>query len=215
MEPVLDDSDDDSDLDRTSPQNNIEHNQMSLDCILWSKTEADAVQEYLDDIDMEYVKTDPEGDCFYDSILASLNTPINTHTGVKYSGNDLRLQICFYMLSNPKICSKILHDRLEGFGTSLYHFTVKMMREREWGEACLLKIIYNMWGTNCTILDVTHNEQMFHFGSKKHKSLRTADIVLIYNGSNHYSGAKKKSKGIYIFFRLLFASFAFCLECKW
>lgn len=195
------DSDSDEDSSASTPP---VHNQMSLDCILWSKKEAIAVKEYLDKRNLSYVKIKPEGDCFYDSILAPLNPPIiNEETGERYKGNDLRLQICHHMLKNPKKCSHILKSRLEPYETSLYHFAMKMMEEHEWGEDTLLPIVYDMWGLNCTVIDVHRNEHLYHYGSKKHHSLKTADIVLIYNGSDHYSGTGKCAS--FLFFLKLLA----------
>ena len=189
-EPVLDE-DSESECTSSTTQHQPKHNTMSLDCILWSEKEAHAVKKYLDKIHKSYIRTEPDGDCFYEAILISLTPPFDPQTGWAYTANDLRLQICSYMLNHPKKCSELLYLRLQAFGTSLYHFILKMMDKDEWGETCLLHIVHEMWELNCTVIDVHQNPPLLHYGGPEHHSLRSADIVIVYNGCNHFTGTGK------------------------
>ena len=171
-----------------SPPPHVKHNAMSKECLLYSAKEATAVKKYLDQKNLTYIPTDPSiGDCFYESILTGFGT-FCEEKGKLYTGSDLRLQLCHFMLKFPEMCRDLLIDRLISFNTSLYHYVRRLMKPKEWGEAWLLHILYAMWNLNSTVIDVTMSGHLIHYGSKDHASLETADIVIIYNGDDHYSG---------------------------
>ena len=75
---------------------------------------------------------------------------------------------------------------LEG---SLCTWVEKMMKTITWGDLELINVISLMLKLKISILDFsggTTNIVTWHFGNQK--SIKTADIVLLYNGSTHFIG---------------------------
>ena len=74
-------------------------------------------------------------------------------------------------------------------GGSLCTWVEKMMKTIMWGDLELINVISLMLKLKIFILDFgggTTNIVTWHFGNQK--SIKTADIVLLYNGSTHFTG---------------------------
>lgn len=66
---------------------------------------------------------------------------------------------------------------------------MKFLSYKEWGEEYLLKIICHMWNMRITVLDVTDDNLMRHYGGYNGFP---SDNMIVYNGNSHYSGTGKK-----------------------
>ena len=74
-------------------------------------------------------------------------------------------------------------------GGSLCTWVEKMMKTIMWGDLELINVISLKLKLKISILDFgggTTNIVTWHFGNQK--SINTADIVLLYNGSTHFTG---------------------------
>ena len=175
---------------------NIKHNTISRECILFSEDEGLAVGRLLKKKNLVHIYTDPQfGDCFYEAILTSLSTPTVPEI---YTATHLKWQICMFMINNYEHTTKQLKLRLQAFSTSLAQYIEKFMALDEWGEDWLLYIVHSMWKKKITIIDVTSEQTLKHYG--KHKTLKAADIVLIYNGNDHFTGTGNVPYPLLFFF---------------
>ena len=74
-------------------------------------------------------------------------------------------------------------------GGSLCTWVEKINRTMMWGDLELINVINYMLNLKISILDYaggTANITIWHFGQQK--SLKGAHLVLIYNGSTHFTG---------------------------
>lgn len=158
------------------------HNSVSKDCLLWNYKDGETVQDYLNEIGHKHVYTDTsKGDCFYGSILKGITCPEN------YTPQHLQLQICMYMIDNPRITNQLLKQRFQADTTCLYEYILKYSQAGEWGEDCMLKIVHRMWDINITLITVhLPNEPLIHYSHSS--SFLDSDVVIIYNGTGHYTG---------------------------
>ena len=98
-------------------------------------------------------------------------------------------------------------------GGSLCTWVEKMMKTITWGDLKLINVISLMLKLEISILDFgggTTNIITWHFGNQK--SIKTADIVLLYNGSTHFTGTGNTyiaSRACVTVFALHFFSFFF------
>ena len=77
-------------------------------------------------------------------------------------------------------------------GGSLCAWVEKINRTMTWGDLELINVISLMLNLKISILDYaggTANMVTWHFGCQK--SIKGAHIVLIYNGSTHFTGTGK------------------------
>ena len=100
-------------------------------------------------------------------------------------------------------------------GGSLCTLVEKMMKTITWGDLELINVISLKLTLKISILDVgggTTDIVTWHFGNQK--LIKTADIVLLYNGSTHSTGAGNTyiaSRGMCNSFRT--ALFFFFFKC--
>lgn len=179
-----------------------EHNIMSLECNLINRDEAIQVQEQLNTLDRCHVPVSQTlYHCLFEAVLCNLQPPFYPQ---QYTGFDLRLQLCMYMIKNHEMCTNILKLRLIAYDTSLYWFILKFMDFQEWGEEILLHIICKMWKITIAVLDPTHENFFRHYGLED--DMTYENFVIIYNGANHYTGT-----GSLAWFSLLFSCAFFAL----
>ena len=123
--------------------------------------------------------------CVYESIVNSLYSSISQdqHLLKNYTGLDLKNQMLMYILENYYKDEKlrdILNNHIaETFllGGSLSTWLGKMMKTIMWGDLELINVISLMLKLKISILD---------FG--RATTIKTADIVLLSNGSTHFTG---------------------------
>ena len=61
-----------------------------------------------------------------------------------------------------------------------------MLEDSSYADSVILNALSHLWGVRITVLDATTlQEQRF----RHNEDMERADIVLVYNGVNHYSGA--------------------------
>ena len=135
--------------------------------------------------------------CVYESIVNSLYSTISQdeHLLKNYTGLDLKNQMLVYILENyykdEKLRDVLNNHMAETFllGGSLCTWVEKMMKTIMWGDLELINVISLMLKLKISILDFgggTTNIVTWHFGNQK--PIKTADIVLLYNGSTHFTG---------------------------
>ena len=112
-----------------------------------------------------------------------------------YTALDLKSQMLEYILENyytNKKLRKILNSHMTGtllLVGSLCTWVEKMNRTMTWGDLELIKVISLMLNFKISILDYaggTAKIKSWNFG--KHNSIKNADVVLLYNGSTHFTG---------------------------
>lgn len=161
----------------------IVHNQMSRDCLLYSRNEGKRVATQLKKLNRVHIPVSQAmHHCYFEAILCQLNSP------TLYTSYHMRLQMCMYIIENYQECLKILQFRLVGFNTCLYLFIKKFIDFNEWGEESLTPIICNMWGISISVLNIFHRDPYNNYGGKT----VSKDVVIIYNGSSHYTGTGNK-----------------------
>ena len=157
----------------------VRHNAVSRDCVLYSKAEGLLIAQHLKHLNRVYIPIN--GDyhhCYFEAILCQVESP------VVYTSYHLRLQTCMYMIENYPESLELLQWRLVGYNTSFYLFVKKLLNFYEWGEEYLTPIICKMWQVPITIIDLSDKDIYKNFGS----DTVSEHIVLIYNGSTHYTG---------------------------
>ena len=186
------------------------------DCLLYDKTEGKLMYKALSKYNLTWLECGMEyGDCFYQAVLANIATP--TIDQQVYTAEDLKLQICMHMIRHPDMSNKVLKLRLQSEGTCLFYYIEKIMQPKQWGENWLLYIIHHMWGLKGSILSFGNDSVLeSHYSiHQPHTSAKDADIVLIYNGHNHFSGTGNPPflfvllNPAYAFFFFFFAYFNF------
>ena len=112
-----------------------------------------------------------------------------------YTGLDFKNQILIYILENCYINQKlrsILNNHMAEtllLGGSLCTWVEEMNRSMTWGDLELINVISLMLNLKISILDYaggTANIVTWHFGCQK--SIKGAHVILIYNGSTHFTG---------------------------
>ena len=158
----------------------VKTNQISEQCIFYSAKEGDEVGRHLQQLQRVHIPVPQKHHhCYFDAILCQVDSPL------LYTAYHLRLQTCMYMIQNYQECLEILQFRLVGFNTCMYKFIERFIDFNEWGEEALTPIISKMWNTPISILNIFHTASPYNnYGS----DTVSDDIVLIYNGENHYSG---------------------------
>ena len=69
------------------------------------------------------------------------------------------------------------------------HLGGKMNRSMTWADLDIINVISHMFNLNISVLDFgggTANIVKWHFG--QHQSIKEAHVLLLYNGSTHFSG---------------------------
>lgn len=187
-------------ISKKKKKNTSKMSQMERECILFNAVEAKLLTTYLSQVDKIYIPTDPShGDCLFASVLTGLKTPTDAKQGM-YTPYHLRLQVCMHMITNYEKMLNIepLVLFLIAEGTSLYHCILKSMEANFWADATLLHVIHDMWGVNLSMLNVWQKGDIsYNYGT--HTSLSGSDIVLIYNGHNHFTGTGKKCFAFLLF----------------
>lgn len=177
--------------DKEKPQNKGKkrrHNQISRECILWDYKQGNLVGKYLKDFNRVHVFTDPiHKDCFYESILMSLNPPTFPEV---YTGRHLQLQMCMYMVENHTEVAQLLKFHLQSQDISLLEFIHTHFDPKEWGEDCLLLVINKMWNLNITLVNVAQLplDPIINYSSVEDWDWHYSDIYIIYNGNDHFTG---------------------------
>ena len=173
-------------------------NDASLDCLLRNATEGHYIKYLLQPTGKKYVTTDWTMDlCVYESIVNSLYSTISQdeHLLKNYTGPDLKYQMLVYILENyykdEKLRDVLNNHMAEIFllGGSLCTWVEKMMKTITWGDLELINVISLILKLKISILDFgggTTNIVTWHFGNQK--SIKTVDMVLLYNGSTHFTG---------------------------
>ena len=174
-----------SDVDEPEqPKKRVQHNQVSRDCILYSKKEGNRVSSHLKKLNRVHIPvsktTHP---CYFDAILCQVNTP------PLYTSYHMRLQMCMYMIEHYQDCIDILQYRLVGYNTSLYLFIKKFIDFYEWGEETLTPIICKMWGISISVLNIFNTDPFNNYNC----DTVSKDVIIIYNGSSHYTGTGKNN----------------------
>ena len=169
-----------------------------MDCLLRNATEGHYIKYLLQPTGKKYVTTDWTMDlCVYESIVNSLYSTISQdeHLLKNYTGLDLKNQMLVYILENyykdEKLRDVLNNHMAETFllGGSLCTWVEKMMKTITWGDLELINVISLMLKLKISILVFgggTTNIVTWHFGNQK--LIKTADIVLLYNGSTHFTG---------------------------
>ena len=176
----------------------IKQNEASLDCLLRNATEGDYIKYLLQPTGNKYVTTDWTMDmCVYEAIVNSLYSTLAKDECLlkNYTGLNLKNQMLIYILENyyhDKKLRNILNTHMAEtvlLGGSLCTWVEKMNRTMIWGDLELIQVINYMLHLKISILDYaggTANVTTWHFGHQK--SLKGAHVVLIYNGSTHFTG---------------------------
>ena len=74
-------------------------------------------------------------------------------------------------------------------GGSLCTWVEKMNRSMTWADLDIINVISHMFNLNISVLDFgggTTHIIKWHFG--QHQSIKEAHVLLLYNGSTHFSG---------------------------
>ena len=141
--------------------------------------------------------------CVYEAVVNSLYSTLSKdeHMLKNYTGLDLKNQMLIYILEHYYKDEK-LRDILNThtaetwlLGGSLCTWVEKMNRTMTWGDLELIHVISYMLNLKISILDFgsgTANIVTWHFGH--HRSIQGAHVVLLYNGSTHFTGTGNNSK---------------------
>ena len=176
-------------------------NDASLDCLLRNATEGDYIKYLLQPTGKKYVTMDLTLDlCIFEAIVNSLFSTLSTDEDMlkNYTVLDLKNQMLIYILqnyySNPKLRSILNNHTAETLllGGNLCTWVEKINRTMTWGDLELINEISLMLNLKISILDYaggTSNIVTWHFGCQK--SIKGVHIVLIYNGSTHFTGTGK------------------------
>ena len=135
--------------------------------------------------------------CVYEAIVNSLYSTLSKdeHMLKNYTGLDLKNQMLIYILEHYYKDEK-LRDILNTntaetwlLGGSLCTWVEKMNRTMTWGDLELIHVISYMLNLKISILEFgggTANIVTWHFGC--YRLIQGAHVVLLYNGSTHFSG---------------------------
>jgi hypothetical protein len=133
-----------------------------------------------------------DGNCQFHSILEQLDITESDNFTVK----DLRHQIVHFMASNPEAIFLSQAEQIRAlYGVrdqdtpgpfSLHSYLVYMLEDKSWGDQITLMAVAMMWGLRLSILNT---EGWYTLTFRHHKRLEHSDIVLVFNGVNHYCPA--------------------------
>ena len=135
--------------------------------------------------------------CAYEAKVNSLYSTLSKdeHLLKNYTGLDLKNQMPKYILENYYKDAKlrnILNTHLAEtllLGGSLCTWVEKMNRTITWGDLELIHVISYMLKLKTSILDFGGGSAKivtWHFGHQK--SIKGVHVVLLYNGSTHFTG---------------------------
>ena len=136
------------------------------------------------------------------AIRRSLGAP------TQYSNQMLRRQLAFWMVQNAELlCDQVMVELMLNYGElvdqknrrksqsgpySYASYCRSLMKAAEYGDTLMISLFAWMWSLKITVVsapeEVLHQpitEMRFHHDCP----LPKADVVLVYNGHNHYSCA--------------------------
>ena len=178
--------------------NAVKQNKASLDCLLRNATEGCYIKYLFQSTGKKYITTDWTLDlCVFESIVNSLHSILAEDEFMvkNYTGLDLKNQMLIYILENyyeDEKLREILYFHVEEaklLGGSLCTWVEKMNRSMTWADLDIINVISYMFNLNISVLDFgggTANIVKWHFG--QHQSIKEAHVLLLYNGSTHFSG---------------------------
>ena len=176
----------------------VKQNDASLDCLLRNATEGDYIKYLLHPTGNKYVTTDWMLDlCAYEAIVNSLFSTLSKDENMlkNYTELDLKNQMLIFILenyySNPQLRNILNNHIAENIllWGSLCTWVEKINRTITWGDLELINVISLKLQLKISILDYagsTINIEIWHFGDQK--SIKETHVVLIYNGSTHFTG---------------------------
>jgi hypothetical protein len=154
-------------------------------------------------INGEYALKEVEGDgnCLFRSILQQLDISSIDD----YTVQDLRNQVVHFICSNPEAVFLSQAEQLRAlYGGrqeevekkdmevetpgpfSLKTYLEYMLEDQMWGDQIILMAISMMWNIRLSVLNTAGN---YTLTFRHHKSLAESEMVLVFNGHNHYCAA--------------------------
>ena len=141
-----------------------------------SEDEAFTLVSDLKKLHRSYVPIKKDGDCMFRAILSCINVP----NGVTISG--FRKQIACYIMRNINF----FRNRLSlGNSENLESFIRNLADGRSSGDRNILQAVVVMWNVTISVLNpFSEEDRVWH-----NETLDKVDIVLLWNGFNHYNGS--------------------------
>ena len=176
----------------------VTQNDVSLDCLLRNATEGAFIIYLLQPTGNKYVTIDWTLElCTYEAIVISLFSTLSKDKYMleNYTALDFKNQMLIFIIENcykNKKLRNILNNHMAEtllLGGSLCTWVEKMNRTMTWGDLELIHVISLMLNLKISILDYargTANIVRWHFGGQE--SIKKANVILIYNGSTHFTG---------------------------
>jgi hypothetical protein len=112
----------------------------------------------------------------FNALLSAIAVPMD------YTASTLRRQVASFMAKNSDMCSSFISPQLNP-GESYYDYVLNTYNSTIWGDSCILQVIGLMWGVAITVITPHITENILH-------SRPDADVYLIFNGRDHYTGAQ-------------------------
>ena len=120
-------------------------------------------------------------DCMLDAVLSQVDVPS------AYLTDNFRMQLSGHMAKFPHYFSVFFGPLLAEKRESYSSYIHRIARGDIWGDVCLLQVVAQMWSLKITIIQPLKSSVPVW-----HKSTEAdSDIVIIYNGRDHYSGTSK------------------------
>ena len=128
-----------------------------------------------------FAQVPKDGDCLLHSVL------VGFPASVAYGARALRSQLIQYMASHSRALLSDVWMLVTGQGVGWKEYLHHQLKDTIWGGTLEIYALSLMWDCAITVVDTQGSLEL---RIRHSKSLRDADIVLVYDESaKHYSGA--------------------------
>ena len=144
-----------------------------------------------------------DGNCLFEAVCKGLDLP------EEYGSIHLRREIAVFAAQNGTKFYQLYFQHLrEEYGKehdeeenqavhagpySVHSYLRKLMEDGTWGDAICIDMISRMWGLKITVL-VAKGAKIWELRVRHNEIMQYTDLVLVFNGVNHYCAATKQGK---------------------
>ena len=152
-----------------------------------------------------YLQVDGTGNCLFSTLKKSMSVRNATSREATYFPNRyFRRMVVSYMANNCQLVLKnkfialmstygieVEEDQARGWTPPLLfrQYLHLLLRRDFWGDEVVLFVVSCMWSVKITVLNT---KTLQEYRIRHDRAMEDADMVVTYNGSNHFNAAGKK-----------------------